>query len=238
MKLALLTTDTVHHCYFLDELNRRHRVAAVLSERARAAPAFQTAHPYEVDRDEHERQAWFGGRDIHLADLFEVSEYRSLNDAEAVATLRSLRPDVVIVFGTGRLTPAVIETCPRGIVNLHGGDPERHRGLDSHLWAIHQGRFDALTTTLHRVNPRLDDGEIVDRAGVPLHRDMPLHELRRHNTELCVELTAGALDGWLERGAFRSQPQRHRGEYFSHMPAPLKGACRARFQEFTRSLAR
>ena len=81
MKLDVLTTETVHHCYFVDEVQRRYRVEAVLAERGTASPAaFDTAHPFEADRAGYERQVWFGGRRVRLSDLADVAEYRSLND--------------------------------------------------------------------------------------------------------------------------------------------------------------
>ena len=47
------------------------------------------------------------------------------------------------------------------IFNLHGGDPEKYRGLDSHYWSIYHNDFKSLITTLHKVRPILDTGEIV-----------------------------------------------------------------------------
>lgn len=236
MRLVILTTETPHHCHFVRELSDRFPVEAVLVERGAVQPKFDVHHPFEDLRDAYERRVWFGGRAACLADLAEVSEHGSLNDDDAVRRLVSLRPQVAIVFGTGKLGSRVRAACPKALLNLHGGDPERHRGLDTHLWAIYEDRFDALVTTLHRVNAELDDGAIVRRVPIRLHRNLALHELRRVNTEVCLDLVVATLESYDRDGRIRACRQQSRGRYYSFMPAALKAACRTKFERYTRSL--
>lgn len=229
MKLAILTTDTLHHLRFCQEVARRAEVAAIFLEPPGSPPPFPTRHAFEDRRDEHELRVWFDGAPPRFEDLAPRVERRSPNDAASVDALRSLALDVAIVFGTRKLGPAVIATCPRGIVNLHGGNPEDYRGLDTHLWAIYHRDLSALVTTLHRASPELDGGETILQAPVPLRRGMEIHELRSANTGVCVELTLAALDMWERRKDFISRPQRRAGRTYSAMPEVLKGVCAGRF---------
>jgi methionyl-tRNA formyltransferase len=233
MNVAVLTTETSHHCFFVRELARFRAPTLVVAERNGTAPPFETRHPFEEQRDEYERRTWFGGREPHLDDFADTLEVGSANEPAAVERLAAVRPDAVVVFGTGRLKQHVIDVCPGGMVNLHGGDPQRYRGLDTHLWAIYHGDFGGLVTTLHRVNARLDDGAIVARAPVPVPRDMPLFELRGRNTEVCVKLVRSVLASFSGHGAITGRPQRQRGRYYSFMPAVLKEVCRAKFARYT-----
>jgi folate-dependent phosphoribosylglycinamide formyltransferase PurN len=233
MNLALLTTETLHHCFFLRELAAFCPPKLVVVEDNGEGPPFETHHPFEAQRDRYERRTWFGGRDVRLGDFAETFEISSVNEPDAVRRLAAAAPDVVVVFGTRRLGSHVIRLCADGIVNLHGGDPEHYRGLDTHLWAIYHGDFEGLVTTLHRVNPRLDDGDIVAQAPVSLADRMPLHELRSHNTELCVELVRSALTSFHQESRFHSRPQQRRGRYYSYMPAVLKGTCVEKFARRT-----
>jgi methionyl-tRNA formyltransferase len=236
MKVAVLTTETTHHAYFVRELARAADVEQVIVERRSAAAPFPTHHPFENERDAHESRTWFDGERAAIRDIAPTLEVDGVNAPEAVAALDGLRPQVVFVFGTGRLLPEVIRACPNGLVNLHGGDPEEYRGLDSHLWAIYHRDFSGLVTTLHRVNEELDDGEIVLQAAIPLRREMPLCELRQRNTEVCVNLAVLALDMHARHGEFLSRPQGRRGRYYSFMPAVLKEVCRERFESYTSRL--
>lgn len=237
MKLAILTTETFHHAHFVRAVTGRFPVARVFCESAVLKPSFETAHPFETTRDEDECRVWFGGSPAQLADFAPVEYVGSLNDLGAVGSMRALAPEVVMVFGTGRLVPAVLAVQPRLMFNFHGGDPEQYRGLDTHLWAIYHRDFAGLVSTLHRVTPELDNGDIVLQARVPLRRGMALYELRRANTETCVELAIKTLSTLETRGDPTGRTQRSRGRYYSFMPTPLKELCRKRFAAHTAALA-
>lgn len=180
---------------------------------------------------------WFGGGPGRVADFAPTVAVPTMNEPEAAAALAALAPDVTIVFGTGLLKAPMLAATPGLLLNLHGGDPEDYRGLDTHLWAVYHRDFAGLVTTLHRVNRKLDDGDIVLQGAVPVGPGMQLHELRRNNTEVCLRLTLGALDMIAAAGDVPGRPQRRTGRYYSHMPAALKEICVARFAAHTRRLA-
>lgn len=236
MRIAVLTTRTTHHCWFVRELAHHHPLQLVMVEKRRPAPAFPIHHPFEDARDIFEREVWFNGGEAAFPGDVDVIEVECVNDPPSVARLVKAAPDIVVTLGVGWLFSPVLEICRDGIVNLHGGDPEQYRGLDSHLWAIYHGDFEGLVTTLHRIAPRLDSGEIVLQAAVPLRRDMPLHALRRANTELCLDLVLAAIELHGRRGRFVSHPQRRLGRYYSFMPAVLKELCVSKFSRYTGTL--
>ncbi|MBM3526321.1 MAG: hypothetical protein FJX57_25505, partial [Alphaproteobacteria bacterium] len=145
----------------------RWPLAGVFVETKSLKPPFPTAHPFETEREDYEAKEWFDGKRVSVSDVAKTEAFPSMNDGPAVDALRRTRPEAVIVYGTGKLGSQVIEVCPAGILNLHGGDPEHYRGLDTHLWAIARGDFGALSVTLHRVAPGLDTGDIVDQEAIP-----------------------------------------------------------------------
>jgi methionyl-tRNA formyltransferase len=236
MRIAVLTTRTPHHCWFVRQLAERHPLALVMVETRRHAPQFPVHHSFEDDRDQFELETWFGGQEAEFADEPAVVEVSSANHESSLVRLADASPDIVITFGVGRLHESVLAICPDGIVNLHGGDPEQYRGLDTHLWAIYHEEFAGLVTTLHRIATELDAGEIILQAAVPVHRGMPLHALRRANTELCLRLTLEAIAVHAGRGRFLSHPQRCLGRYYSFMPSVLKELCVAKFSRYTEDL--
>ncbi len=237
MRTVILTTDTLHHTYFVEHVSQSFDLSAVLVEaRPAAVPPFETGHSFETERDDYERSKWFVGRQGVLPEVADITSFSSLNDDDAVSCLKSLRPDVVVVFGTGRLKAPIIGVCPDGFVNLHGGDPEHYRGLDSHLWAIYHKDFSGLQTTLHRVALELDDGEILERMSLPVRPGMPLSELRSVNTDVCVKLVLNALEAFQARGQFTSRAQTQIGRYYSFMPSVLKEICVKNFNKYSQSL--
>ncbi len=236
MKIVLLTTQTTHHTFFLGQLIKAFPVEIVISEDSSVIPAFPVSHPFEEERERYERRMFFGGDDLLLEDFADVIKVNSVNDDESISMLRDISPDVIVVFGTGKLSQYVIDVCPNGIINLHGGDPEEYRGVDTHLWAIYHNDFRALIASIHRVNSELDDGEIILKQPVHVFKGMRLHALRAENTKTCVSLSLAALDMYKRYGHFISHNQRTIGRYYSFMPSPLKEICCKKFERFTSKL--
>lgn len=225
MRVAILTTETLHHAHFVRELAAAGlELSCVLETTGYKAP-FDVAHEYETRRDAYEAEHW---RPTPIPTL--VDRVLSVPSANSEETLNFIDgAELVVVFGTGKLKGPLLERFR--IVNLHGGDPQHYRGLDSHLWAIYHRDFANLVTTLHVLDAVLDNGPILDVRAIPIVRDMQLHQLRAANTEVCVQLV---LDHC--RAPQPPRAQTAIGRYYSAMPAVLKAVCERQFEAYTRSL--
>jgi Formyl transferase len=232
--VALLTTDTTHHRFFAWQLAERARLDAVVLETAHATPPFPTAHPFEKQRDAYEREVLLGDYCAPFEDFAAAQTVGSINDAEP--SLRALAADVVIVFGTGLLRSGLIASAGNACLNLHGGNPEEYRGLDSHLWAIYHGDYPNLVTTVHRIDEQLDNGDIVFQTALQLSAQTSLQELRAVNTRACVDLSVLALRSFESTGTVPARPQVRKGRYYSFMPAVLKDRCVSSFNAYVQSL--
>lgn len=229
MNVVLLTTDTTHHLAYAHALHQAYPLRAIFLELKQATHPFPTHHPFEDLRDAHERATMLHGFGGGFKDLAETRFVESMNDRDAVAQLRRAAPDVALVFGTGRLRPEVL-AVPRVALNLHGGDPERYRGLDSHLWALYHDDWTGLVTTLHHMDAELDTGDIVGQQSLVLPPGTRLHHLRGINTRACIDLSLRALATLAGGEPLAARPQARRGRYYSAMPAVLKDVVLARFE--------
>jgi hypothetical protein len=230
VRVDVLTTETPHHAYFVRRLADAGVLGQVWLERVSLTPPFETAHPFEAERDEYERAVLLGG------DAGEI-EGRAVDSVNDPAVARSLAGDLVVSFGTALIRAPLIAAVPAGrLVNLHGGNPEEYRGLDTHMWAIYHWDFANLVTTLHLVDPELDTGAIAGQAQIALAPGAALHELRARNTELCVELVLAAARTLEATGRLLTRAQVRRGRYYSFMPAVLKEVCVRRFAEHVATL--
>lgn len=235
LKTVLLTTESTHHLYYAEKVASRFPWHAIFIEAGVAKAPFETAHPFEAERDQYEREVLCKGRPPRFQEIATTHAFPSINKGACLIALKALAPDVVIVFGTGALeakTIAVSSSC----WNLHGGNPEHYRGLDTNLWTIYHRDFNNLITTLHQVDDRLDTGDILLQSAIPLTRSSKIYELRALNTEVCVELTLLALGqtaagGWLPR-----RRQIGLGRYYSYMPAVMKNDCISKFDLYVSKL--
>lgn len=236
MKVVLLTTDTFHHTYFACKVAEHIPLEAIFVENRQFTPSFDTFHPFETLRDTYEREVLLGGFHSLLSEVTQTWVFESINDGQSISRLQALSPDVLIVFGAGKLLMPVIQMASIGCLNLHGGNPEQYRGLDSHLWAIYHRDFGNLITTLHYVDDGLDTGNIVFQSQLKLSRESKLHELRSINTKMCVDLSLLALKDLTSVGSLKSRKQACLGRYYSFMPSPLKEDCVRKFASYVAKL--
>jgi len=237
MKLVIFTTQTPHHTYFVNELNKVYKINTVVLETEGARAPFNTTAKFEKKIVNYEINEWFAGNNVQISDIVKTYSTPDINSTTTIDKLKQLSPDLTIVFGARKLSRSLIEVCGYGrIINLHGGNPEKYRGLDSLYWSIYHNDFSELVTTLHQINTELDDGDIIRISKIPIIKEMELYELRRFNTELCVKMVISALTDFLRFGHFISKPQSEKGRYYSFMPSCLKEICCKKFKKFTEKL--
>jgi len=232
MKVVLLTTDTTHHTYFAWKLNEVFPLHAVFLETKGIIPHFETFHPFEALRDAYERETLLKDFDGTINDVTDTRNFESMNSEKCVFALQVLKPDIVIVFGTGKLHMPLIRMASFACLNLHGGNPERYRGLDTHLWAIYHNDFNDLVTTLHYVDANLDTGDIVLQSELEFESSTKLYQIRAINTKVCVNLLLIALNAFQSIGCLPSRKQVACGRYYSFMPAVLKEDCAKKFNRY------
>ncbi len=236
MRVIVLTTETPHHLYFIKEISTVFNITGIgLESKVLKAP-FQTHHSFEDARDHYEITELLQGEKMRFKDYCETKAFNNINDEGCIKFVAGLKPDVIVTFGTGIIRKPLIRLCPNGFVNLHGGDPEYYRGLDTHMWAIYHREFEQLIVTLHRLNPSLDGGEIIQRTQIRLDKNSKITKLRADNSKLCVQLTLSALLTFNQLGSLMSKPQQRKGRYYSFMPADLKEICVKNFKQYLQKL--
>jgi len=236
MKVLLLTTDTPHHQYYARQLLKDGLLSSIVLEFRGLKKRFATHHSYEDQQKQYEVEFLLENQPLNWSTCNNVFHVNSINDVSSISLIESLRPDVIVVFGTSKLSQSIIKVPKLACLNLHGGNPEEYRGLDSHLWAIYHNDFQQLVTTLHYVNETLDDGEIVFSSKLPIAPRCQLYQLRAINTKICVQLTCLALHSLQTSSWLPSRLQVRKGRYYSSMPSDLKTDCMQKFDKYTRKL--
>ena len=233
MRLVFLTTQTTHHAHFVRAMKSRGEVMGCVLETTGVKAPFETEHKYLNEQEQYEVSKFFARKESQIEDQSSFVSVTDINDSSAIEAVQDWQPDMTVAFGVRRLKSETIERFPGILLNLHGGDPEKYRGLDTHLWAIYHSDFDSLVTSLHVLAPRLDTGDIVRQGRIPLRKDMPLYELRAANTEVCIDLVKDAVDTLKSEGKLTLTKQRNIGRYYSFMPSVLKDHVKRRFEAFT-----
>ena len=237
MEVALLTTDTLHHRFFIKEISSKISVSGIVSEKPLSASQFPVNHEIDKLRDEIETNKIFIDETTYsFSDIAETKEVENINDKGAVSFLKKRCPDIIITFGTGIITEEIIDEFPGRLLNLHGGDPEYYRGLDSHLWSIYHNDYDKLITSLHLLERQLDTGKIISKYPLKINKNTKIEELGYLATVSSVHMVLGALMNFADYGYLSATPQTRLGRYYSWMPAELKHICHKKFLTYCQSL--
>ena len=167
-----------------------------------------------------------------MSNFTETLYVDNINNEKTIDFILKYSPDLIICFGTRKIEKVIFHNREDIFLNLHGGNPEEYRGLDSHYWAIWHNDFFELKTCLHKINYILDDGELVEIKSLELNEIKKIEELRSINTDCCVKLVLNAISSFIKYEKIHSVKQTKVGRYYSAMPSVLKDRVVINFQKY------
>jgi len=90
-----------------------------------------------------------------------VQEVHSVNDQDAIQTLKELNPDIVIVNGTRIISKAVLESVSAPFLNMHAGITPLYRGVHGGYWALAEQDPQHCGVTVHLIDEGIDTGSVI-----------------------------------------------------------------------------
>jgi methionyl-tRNA formyltransferase len=170
--IVILCSDGPHHKYLLQKLAAHFEIAHV----------FMEPHQEQLLRLLKRRRwrdyAWaryHGFRrhilrlDVYRARQFLIGNHstpptttvRWINDPEVLEFYRHKNPSMTIVIGTSILRKRLLDMITGPVINVHGGHLPYYRGNHCFFFAMYDGRFDKVGTTIHFVDAGLDTGDVI-----------------------------------------------------------------------------
>ena len=143
-----------------------------------------------------------------LAHGLPVYQPVKLRDGTALALIRELAPQLIVVAAYGRILPDdILAAPPEGCINVHSSLLPAYRGAAPINWAVLNGDQKTGVTIMHMAHD-LDAGDIISQASTPIDPDetvVALHDrLALPGAELLVETVAR-----IDAGTASRTPQDH-----------------------------
>jgi methionyl-tRNA formyltransferase len=177
----------------LEKLAQSYEIAAVVTQPDRPAGRKRRLTPPPV-------------KEAALALDLPVWQPPTFRTPEAVARLRALAPDLVVVVAFGQILRAdVLAAPPHGCLNVHGSLLPRHRGAAPVTAAILAGENET-GITLMQMDKGMDTGPIIAQATSPIMPDDTTATLRDRLCHLGADLLIEMLPAWLA-GEIVPRPQ-------------------------------
>ncbi len=234
MKIIILTTKTEHHDYFINKLNLEDNNIFIIYEKKKIKLNFKEYHKFYKLRQRVEKSFFQNKkkkREIKKKYFFDINSKLSID------YIKEINPDIIISFGIGLIKKKFLTQFKKKILlNLHGGNPEFYRGLDSHLWSIYHKDFDNLVTTLHKVDSKFDSGDILYSKKIKHTDRINFENLRIFNTEICIKLSNKLIREVKSMKKLVYKKQKTIGRYYSTIPSVLIDDCRKKFQAWAKKM--
>ncbi len=140
------------------------------------------------------------------------------NDCERL--LKEIRPDIIILGGTGIIRRHIIEIPGIGILNAHPGLLPDYRGNDVVAWAVYNG--DTPGATIYFIDEGVDTGDIVARGTIKIDSGDTLIDLEKKCMCLMGDLMVETV-GKINKGEkLKVIPQvKEEGKQYYKMPGKL-----------------
>jgi folate-dependent phosphoribosylglycinamide formyltransferase PurN len=214
MRAIVLTSSALRHAYVANRVARRLDVACVWREQKTFEPLRYAAS----DDDAAVIERHFAARDASeeayfAADTSVVPPSRPVrgggcNDADEIAEMRRLNPDVVLVFGTGLLKQPLIESFAGRIINIHLGLSPYYRGAGTNFWPLVNGEPEYCGATIHFLDIGVDTGPMIAHVRPEMTADDGPHDIGNKTIVAAAEALAdagialgkGALHGVAQHG--------------------------------------
>ena len=133
-------------------------------------------------------------KEYALAHDIPVFQPVKMRDGNALAMVRELAPQLVVVAAYGRILPREILDCPpRGCINVHSSLLPAYRGSAPINWAILNGDRNSGVTIMHMAE-ELDAGDIILQESTPIGPEENAEELYGRLAELGAALLVRAVE--------------------------------------------
>lgn len=139
-----------------------------------------------------------------------------VKSSEAVAELKALQPDVIVVAAYGQILSKEILEMPKfGCVNVHGSLLPKYRGAAPVQYAIWNGETES-GVTLMQMDQGMDTGSILSQVKVSVSPDMTAGELMKILATAGAKELLNVLEG-LEQGKIAPQAQMETEATYAHL---------------------
>lgn len=138
---------------------------------------------------------------------------KDINNPVYVEKICKLNPDVIAVCGTSVLHEPIINIPPKGILNLHGGLAQQYRGICTTLWAVYNEEPEYVGATVHYVNKKIDDGNIIYQGRPKIVVNDNSETLYIKVVKLGIKMMTKAIDD-IQNGTVKAYEQKGDGTLY------------------------
>ncbi len=223
MRLLILTSTALRHHYLINHAADEADVVGVWQEQksfeplryAKSADDEAVIRHHFAAREASEADWFHGEQTLRIADgcVYRNVAPNGCNASDQIELMTAVRPDVVVVFGTGILRGDLIRAFPDRILNLHLGLSPYYRGAGTNFWPLVNREPEDVGATIHYLDEGIDTGPIVAHARPQVSASDGPHDLGNRTIVAAVDVLLQAA-ARLAAGPIPSTPQQGSGRLY------------------------
>lgn len=195
MNFVYLTSTGVRHKAFIKQLSVLFPPTLIVQEPKKPASAIDSALLRAYGQGLSETERTFFDHAVDWKPTGHILETRAggINDAAVIAAIKAADPDWLLVFGTSILNNELLNLPEHHSLNIHTGLTQCFRGVDSAFWALHDELPQAIGTTVHIVDTKIDTGDVLLQGRPQLNAEDSLQTIFLKTVELGFDLVKHSL---------------------------------------------
>ena len=147
-------------------------------------------------------------KEYALSQGLTVYQPQKMRDGEALAVVRELEPELIVVAAYGKILPEeILQTPPYGSINVHSSLLPKYRGAAPINWAILDGEAETGVSIMYMAK-ELDAGDVILQKTTPIGPEEDAQALTLRLAALGAEALAEAVAA-LKAGTAERTPQDH-----------------------------
>ena len=240
MKAILLTSTFRRHVYVANTVAAACDLVGVWQEEKTFRPERYAQDAADEDviqrhfasRDDSEAQYFAADSQVRLKPgaVHRVVAGGTCSDPSEVALMTLVRPDVVLVFGTGILRQPLLSAFDGRIINIHLGLSPYYRGAGTNFWPLVNREPEYVGATIHYLDAGIDTGPIISHARPSIERGDGPHDLGNKTIVAAAPALMRAAAAHLA-GIVRAVPQAGGGRLYQRKDFSA-GAVRTLYRNF------
>jgi len=123
-----------------------------------------------------------------------IYKYYDVNSSDFHKKIVSIKPDLMIVFGTSILADSIINMAKVAAINVHYGLSPYYRGDKTTIWPIYNDEPEYIGVTIHHLSSKIDGGAIITQERPLLDKNETLFSIELKLAKLATELVIKTIE--------------------------------------------